>query len=106
MGADPQCAFVLEAAEGYYFQNDWETYRKKAGGSDHHADFKLQAATRGYLPDVDGYRTFFMAAGPHFAEGARVERMGLIDEGPTMAQALGLELGETDGKVIEALLRG
>ncbi len=106
MGADPQCAFVLEAAEGYYFQNDWETYRKKAGGSDHHADFKLQAATHGYLPDVDGYRTFFMAAGPHFAEGARVERMGLIDEGPTMAQALGLELGETDGKVIEALLRG
>ena len=30
--------------------------------------------------------------------------MGLIDEGPTFARLLGLDLGETDGKVIEEIL--
>lgn len=105
LGADPKCAFMLEAAYGYYFQNGWETYRKDAGGSDHHADFKLQAATHGYLPDQEGYRTFFMAAGPHFVPGARVGRMSLVDEGPTLAAALGVDLGETDGCAADGLLR-
>lgn len=105
LGADPKCAFMLEAADGCYFQNGWEKYRKKVGASDHHADFKLQAATHGYLPDRDGYRTFFMAAGPHFAAGARVESMSLVDEGPTMARVLGLDLGKTDGNAVEILLK-
>lgn len=103
LGADPKCAFMLEAADGYYFQNGWEQYRKKAGASDHHADFKLQAATHGYLPDRDGYRTFFMAAGPHFSAGARTGRMSLIDEGPTLARVLGVDLGKTDGNPVEIL---
>lgn len=105
LGADPECAFVLEAEDGYYFQNGWEEYRRKAGASDHHTDFHIQAATHGYLPDRAGYRTFFMAAGPHFAKGARVDRMSLVDEGPTLARILGLDLGDVDGRVMEMLLR-
>ena len=105
LGADPECAFVLEAADGYYFQNGWEKYRRKAGASDHHTDFHIQAATHGYLPDRDGYRTFFMAAGPHFSEGARVDKMSLVDEGPTLAGILGLDLGQVDGRAVNELIR-
>ena len=105
LGADPECAFVLEAADGYYFQNGWEEYRRKAGASDHHTDFHIQAATHGYLPDRDGYRTFFMAAGPHFLKGARVEKMSLVDEGPTLAGILGLDLGQVDGRTVNELIR-
>lgn len=104
LGADPECAFVLEAADGYYFQNGWEEYRRKAGASDHHTDFHIQAATHGYLPDRDGYRTFFMAAGPHFTAGARVEKMSLVDEGPTLAEILGLDLGRVDGRTMKELI--
>lgn len=46
-----------------------------------------------------------MAAGPHFAKGARVDRMSLVDEGPTLARILGLDLGDVDGRVMEMLLR-
>ena len=96
---------MLEAADGYYFQNGWEEYRRKAGASDHHTDFHIQAATHGYLPDRDGYRTFFMAAGPHFTAGARVEKMSLVDEGPTLAEILGLDLGRVDGRTMKELIR-
>lgn len=105
LGADPECAFMLEAEDGYYFQNDWKQYRRREGASDHHGEFPLQAATHGYLPDRDGYRTFFMGAGPHFKEGARVGRMSLVDVGPTLARILGVELGKVDGRVMEELLK-
>lgn len=105
LGADPECAFMLEAEDGYYFQNGWKQYRRRAGASDHHAGFPLQAATHGYLPDRDGYRTFFMGAGPHFREGARVASMSLVDAGPTLSRVLGVELGKTDGRVMEELVR-
>lgn len=105
LGADPECAFMLEAEDGYYFQNGWNQYRKRAGASDHHRDFTLQAATHGYLPDRDGYRTFFMGAGPHFQEGARIGRMSLVDVGPTLAKVLGVSLGKPDGRVMGELLR-
>ncbi len=105
LGADPDCAFMLEAEDGYYFQNGWKTYRKKAGASDHHASFQTHAATHGYLPDKEGYTTFFMGAGPDFVPGARVNRMSLVDEGATLARVLNVDLGDIDGKIIKDLLQ-
>ena len=100
MGADPECAFMLEASEGYYFQNGWETYRIQAGPGSYLENPHIQAATHGYLPEKPGYQTIFFAAGPDFAEGKRIESMSLVDEGPTLAQALGLELKKADGRII------
>ena len=31
--------------------------------------------------------------------------MRLVDEGPTFARLLGLDLGKTDGKVVEGILK-
>ena len=57
-----------------------------------------RAATHGYLPDRDGYRTFLWLQARIFQAGARVEKMSLVDEGPTLAEILGLDLGRVDGR--------
>ena len=46
-----------------------------------------------------------MAAGPDFQPGAEEAAMNLTDEGPTMARALGLELEDADGAVIDSFFR-
>lgn len=105
LGADPQCALMLEAKKGYYFQNGWQKYQVEKGASDHHRGVVIQAATHGYYPYEKGYETFFMASGPDFKPGVRAEKMTLADEGPTLAAALGFSLGRTDGKTMRDLLR-
>ncbi|MFR5600925.1 MAG: ectonucleotide pyrophosphatase/phosphodiesterase [Lachnospiraceae bacterium] len=103
LGADSQCAFMLEAAEGCYFQNDWKIPYAQAGSDD--APETMQAATHGYLPDKQDYQTIFFGAGPDFLPGARAEQMCLVDEGPTLAKILGTKLADTDGHILENLLR-
>ena len=66
---------------------------------------KVHRGAHGYDPDCPGYETFFMAAGPDFQPGAEVAAMNLTDEGPTMARALGLELEDADGAVIDSFFR-
>lgn len=132
MGADPSCAFMLEAEDGCYFQNGWEkpwfslnrSGRLEAAGEDDPKEEDeeirtgedaapkeeiavppIQLATHGYLPDREAYQTIFFGAGPDFQPGARVETMSLVDEGPTMARILGLEMKDTDGRVLTELLR-
>lgn len=99
-GADPRCSFMLEAEEGFYFKNgccvEREEYRP---GS------RIHRGAHGYDPDCPGYETFFLAAGPDFQPGARVPSMNLTDEGPTLARALGVELEDADGAVINGLFR-
>lgn len=110
LGADPACAFLLEAEPGYYFQNGFEVYcidGKRSSDllkSDHHGNFQIQKATHGYLPDQDGYRTIFLASGPDFKAGVRLERMSLVDIGPTLAYVLGVDLGQADGQAIKEFL--
>ena len=104
MGADPDCTFMLEASEGFYFQNDWmQPFLKREDGAE--VQEGIQAATHGYRPDQEGYQTIFFAAGPDFKPGARIPEMCLVDEGPTLAAVLGVDLGETDGSVLETLLK-
>ncbi len=99
-GADPRCAFMLEAEDGYYFKNGcikpMEAVQENAW---------LHRGAHGYDPKSPGYRTFFLAAGPDFRPGVRVEEMDLTDEGPTLARVLGLELEDADGAVIDELLQ-
>ena len=42
--------------------------------------------------------------GPGVRKNQVISQMTLADEGPTLAALLGLDLGETDGKVIDAFL--
>jgi predicted AlkP superfamily pyrophosphatase or phosphodiesterase len=104
-GADPNCAFMLEAKKGYYFLDamEGEPLREiqpgEAGRVPH-----VTLSTHGYSPDKPDYTTVFLASGKGIRKGIEIETMSLIDEGPTMARLLGLELMNADGKVLEALL--
>ena len=99
-GADPKCAFMLEAKDGFFFKNGCEKpWEKAAEGNGVHR------GAHGYDPDSPDYTTFFLAAGPDFEPGEEIPEMYLIDEGPILARALGLELEDADGAVINRFFR-
>ncbi|WP_413300237.1 alkaline phosphatase family protein [Bacillus sp. 1P10SD] len=103
-GADGSCAFMVEAARGYYFLEDFEgEYIKQVTKEDAAVDKKYTLACHGYSPEKENYGTILMASG----KGIRpitLPSIRLIDEGPTFARLLGVSLGNTDGRVIEELL--
>ncbi|MCP8968157.1 ectonucleotide pyrophosphatase/phosphodiesterase [Ectobacillus ponti] len=103
-GADGTCAFLLEAKQGYYFLEDYEgAYLREntAGDMDRK---KYTRATHGYSPEKPDYSTIVMAAGRGIQPGT-IPFIRLIDEGPTFARLLGLDLGDTDGRAVEELLQ-
>jgi len=55
-------------------------------------------ADHGYHPDLPGYRSLFLAAGPGIAAGTKLQEAGLEDVAPTLARALGLSFPVDDGK--------
>ena len=100
MGANRDCTFMLEAKDGFFYQNESdEPFRQAGYGSG------LHAGTHGYLPDKAGYQTIFFGVGPDFVPGARIGSMSLVDEGPILARLLGVSLGNTDGRVPGGLLK-
>jgi predicted AlkP superfamily pyrophosphatase or phosphodiesterase len=104
-GADGSCTFMVEAKKGYYFLEDFQgEYLKKITREDVLADKKYNLACHGYSPEKPEYSTIFMAAGKGIRPKTIVHKARLIDEGPTMARLLGLNLGNTDGKIIKELL--
>lgn len=105
LGADSRCALMLEAAEGYYFLDEWRTFSENVIADERQKVTEHgMRAVHGYLPDDPAYSTFFMAKGPGIVKNMRLSAMQLADEGPTMARLLGLDLGETSGRVLEEML--
>ena len=45
-----------------------------------------------------------MASGPGIRAGAAVTEMTLVDEGPTLARLVGVDLPDADGRVIHEFL--
>lgn len=100
LGADPDCFLMLEAKEGWYFLDDWKQDTKEVEEEKAH---KMRA-THGYLPMGEGYQTFFAAKGCGIRPKVVERPVYLWDEGATLAALMGLDLGKTDGKVIEEIL--
>ena len=99
MGADSKADFMLEAEDGFYFQDLME----QRAESVRDAGKRGQKATHGYHPDDPAYRTFFAIKGPGVRKGIEIPEMSLVDEGPTLAAMFGWDLGHTDGHVLEIL---
>ncbi|WP_026884061.1 ectonucleotide pyrophosphatase/phosphodiesterase [Clostridium akagii] len=104
-GADPNCSLMLEATNSYYFQDeiDGEPIKdisiENTKQSSHYT-----LSTHGYSPFKKDYTTVFIAVGKGIKKGVVIEKMCLIDEGPTFAKLLGVELKSSDGKILEELL--
>ena len=104
-GADPNCNLMLEAAESYYFQDETEgKVIKKITIEDAKKSSHYTLSTHGYSPYKKDYTTVFMASGKGIKKGLIIKKMSLIDEGPTLAKLLGVELKDVDGKILEELL--
>jgi len=68
------------------------------------ADYRYGRATHGYLPEK-GPQPVLLARGPEIAEGVTIPKGYLVNEAPTFARALGIELADTDGRVVEEILK-
>lgn len=104
LGANYKCTFMLEAKKGYYFLDniEGEVIRKikpKEVGSIP----GFTKATHGYYPFKPNYTTVFMAKGKGIKKGIIIDKMSLVDEGPTIAKLLGVHLKNADGKIIDIL---
>jgi len=100
LGADPACFLMLEAAEGYVFLDGCGQEFKEVKDEKKHT----MHGTHGYLPDADGYGTFFAACGCGISPGMIARTIELWDEGVTLAKLMGLDLGDADGQVIGEML--
>ncbi|MBE6049732.1 MAG: alkaline phosphatase family protein [Clostridium sp.] len=105
-GGDIKASFMLEAKKGYYFVDDIngefieEVNEKDVGKIAHR-----YKAVHGYFPSKEDYGTFFIGFGKDFKEGVVLESGSLINHGPTIGKILGVNLENTDGKVINEIIR-
>ncbi|MCQ2454369.1 MAG: alkaline phosphatase family protein [Clostridia bacterium] len=93
-------SFVIET-DGYTsFTNDWRRpYVRPIDPS----DYKFGHGTHGHMPDL-GPQPTLIAFGPDIKVGAVVERRPIVDEAPTYAKILGVEMPDADGKAIDEIL--
>lgn len=93
-------AFVLET-DGYSSFGD-RCVRPIVSGINR-ADYRSGAATHGYLPHK-GPQPVFYAKGPAVKNGVVIEKGRLVDQAPTMAKMLGVEMADVDGEAVEEIL--
>lgn len=107
LGADPKCAFLVEAKPGYYFTD--EVNRPAVVEKVDPASLGTHDryhGVHGYGPNQPNYFTTAIFAGPDVREGATVEGAHLVDEGPTFAALLGLKYpAPTAGQPIRGVLK-
>ncbi|MEK3888758.1 alkaline phosphatase family protein [Bacillus sp. FSL K6-3431] len=103
-GADGSSAFMIEAQRGYYFTEGLEgAFIDRITEEDVQAK-RYTHACHGYSPEKENYTTILMATGKGIRENTILPAMHLIDEGPTFAMLLGLDLGVTDGRIVKEIL--
>ncbi len=107
LGADPNCMMMLEANVYYLFENAIAPKALMSINELEGLDISYHTNNHGYNPNTKiDYETVFMAKGRGIKKNIEIEDMCLVDEGPTFAKILGLELRNTDGRVLKEILNG
>ncbi|HET7838355.1 MAG TPA: ectonucleotide pyrophosphatase/phosphodiesterase [Rectinemataceae bacterium] len=97
---DGDASFALLARPGFQFLEEFggplaETEsRPGAFGADH-----------GYSPELPGYRSLLLAAGPGIRSGRLAGEIEMVDVAPSLARLMGLEFPAGDGAPIEGLFQ-
>lgn len=99
---DGEFSFVIEA-DGYTSFGDRWT-RPVVLDRNNNDDYRYGRATHGHLPEK-GPQPVFVAKGPAFRDGVVLPAGRLVDEGPTFAAVLGLEIPGADGHPVRELLK-
>lgn len=105
VGADNDVAFMLEASEGFYFTEDIEGNAIDEISEQDVAAGTYSNAVHGYSPSKHDYNTIFIAKGKGITPNIPITSMSLVDEGPTFAKLLGIDLGNTDGRVLDEIIQ-
>jgi predicted AlkP superfamily pyrophosphatase or phosphodiesterase len=97
--SDQMGAFLLSAKDGYSFSTAaaGEVVADASEGS---------LGAHGYLSSHPELQALFIASGRGIKAGVTLDSMQTIDLAPTMAQLLGLELRDVDGRVLTEILSG
>ena len=66
--------------------------------------YRYGKASHGYLPEK-GPQPVFVVSGPDFAKNVVIEHAELVDEAPTYAKILGVDLPDADGSPVMELLK-
>ncbi|WP_077620808.1 ectonucleotide pyrophosphatase/phosphodiesterase [Bacillus sinesaloumensis] len=103
-GADDKATFMIEAKLGYYFKEHFDGEYIDEIQIEDVREKRYTFASHGYSPEKENYTTVFIASGKGIRPNIEIPSMHLVDEGPTFASLLGLDLGKTDGRAIEELL--
>ena len=104
-GADKSCSLMIEAKPPYYFKDEiLGEVIEEFNGEELQRQNGCKLCNHGYSPFRADYTTIFIISGRGVKKGAIVEKMDLVDEGPTIARLLGVELKDIDGRVLEELL--
>ncbi|KQL51229.1 phosphodiesterase [Heyndrickxia shackletonii] len=103
-GADPNAYLMVEAHQGYYFTEGLNGELIDTITAKDVKSKKYTVASHGYSPDKKNYTTVLIASGKGIRSNAIIPSMHLVDEGPTFARLLGLDLGDTDGRIIREML--
>ena len=94
-------SFVLESDGFSAFTNEWRRpYVRNLDVS----DYRFGRATHGHLPEKGPQPTLF-GFGPSLKPGAALEHARLVDQAPTFAHILGLEMENVDGRALDELLK-
>jgi len=92
-------SFVIETDGFTSFANEWN--RPLVRPMDNR-NYRFGRATHGYLPEK-GPQPTLIAWGPHIKPGVVLPKAHLVDEAPTFARALGIEMPNVDGRCLTEL---
>lgn len=107
LGADGECFMMVEAGLDYLFEDGLAPKAFMTTAELVDTDILFHTNNHGYSPYLKkDYETVFIAKGAGIKENINIGKMKLVDEGPTFARILGLDLGDVDGRVLEEILTG
>lgn len=99
-GLDGDFEWVVAGEEGVMMGENWDSRPVALQGD---PDGPVYIGMHGHLPHQGG-QPIFIAAGPAFVPGATTGRRNMLDEAPTFAKAIDLELADAEGTAIDELL--
>lgn len=93
-------SFMVEGEDGVSFSNKFlgDIYTLADN-----SDYKYSVATHGHEPEK-GPKPAFIVSGPGVKQGVEVSGGKIVDEAPTIAALMGIELQSADGNAIKELL--
>ncbi|SEE11860.1 alkaline phosphatase family protein [Ruania alba] len=99
-GLDGPFTWVVESEPGVIVGMLWDRRTVVRAGDE---DFPPLKGSHGHAPRHGG-QPVFIATGPDFAPGVDAGRRSMLDEAPTLAAVLGIELPDAEGVVMQEVL--